>query len=167
MYDQATSEEGLFAQYMNTFMNIKMEASGYPVGCTTPQEKTAFIDRVRAHEGTSLSYDDIIYNAGRRTVAKLCLNNIWGKFAQNPDRCTKEFVIEPRKFLKLIYDDTYDVSDVHIINDDCLYTTYNKSKEFQTPALNTNVIIASYVTTHARLQLYSYLKGYGRSCSVL
>ena len=69
MYDQATSEGGLFAQYMK----IKMEASGYPVGCTTPQEKTAFIERVRAYEGMSLSYDDIVYNAGRRTVAKLCL----------------------------------------------------------------------------------------------
>ena len=45
-----------------------------------------------------------------------------------------------------------------IINDDCLYVTYKKSKEFQTPALNTNVIIASYVTTHARLELYSYLE---------
>ena len=75
MYDQATSEGGLFAQYMNAFMKIKMEASGYPVGCTTPQEKTAFIERVRAHERISLSYDDIVYNAGRRTVTKLCLNN--------------------------------------------------------------------------------------------
>ena len=158
MYDQATSEGGLFAQYMNTFMKIKMEASGYPVGCTTPQEKTAFIERVRAHEGISLSYSDIVYNAGRRTVAKLCLNNIWGKFAQNPDRCTKEFVTEPRKLFELISDDTYDVSDVQIINDDCMYVTYMKSKEFQTPALNTNVIIASYVTTHARLELYSYLE---------
>ena len=90
-------------------------------------------------------------------VAKLCLNNIWGKFAQNPHRCTKEFVTEPRKYVELIYDDTYNVSDVHIINNDCLYIVYKKSKEFQTPALNTNVIITSYVTTHARLELYSYL----------
>ena len=89
VFDQTTGEVGLFAQYMNTFMKIKVEASGYPVGCTTPQEKTAFIERVRAHEGISLSYDDIVYNAGCRMVAKLCLNNIWGKFAQNPDRCTK------------------------------------------------------------------------------
>ena len=36
--------------------------------------------------------------------------------------------------------------------------SYNKSKEFQTPSLNTNGIIASYVTTHARLELYSYLE---------
>ena len=141
---------------MNTFMKIKMGASGYPIGCTTPQEKT-FIECVRAHEGISLSYDGIVYNAGRRMVAKLCLNNICGKFAQNPDRCTKEFVTEPRKFFELISDDTYDVYDVQIIND-YLYVTYKKSKEFQTPALNANVIIASYVTTHARLELYSYLE---------
>ena len=91
-------------------------------------------------------------------IAKLCLNNIWGKFAQNPDRCTKEFETEPRKFFELISDDTYDVSDVQIIDDDCLQVTYNKSKVFQTPSLNTNVIIVSYVTTHTRLELYSYLE---------
>ena len=50
------------------------------------------------------------------------------------------------------------MSDVHHVNDDCLYVSYKKSKEFQTPSMNTNVIIASYVTTHARLELYSYLE---------
>ena len=67
---------------------------------------------------------------------------------------------EPCKFFELISDDICDVSDVQIINDDCLYVIYKKSKEFQTPALNTYVIIASYVTTHARLELYSYLEGW-------
>ena len=86
------------------------------------------------------------------------MNNIWGKVAQNPDKCTKEFVTEPRKFFQLISDDTYNVSHVHIINDYCLYVTYKKSKEFQTLALKTNVIIASYDTTHVRLELYSYLE---------
>ena len=128
VYDQATSEGGVFAQYMNTFMKIMIEASGYPIGCTTPQENTAFIERVRAYEGISSSYDDTVYNARRRTVAKLCLNNIWGKFAQNPDRCRKEFVTEPRKVFEPISDDTYNVSDVQIINDDCPYVTHKKSK---------------------------------------
>ena len=43
---------------------------------------------VRTHEEISLSHGNIKYNAGRRTVVKLSQNNIWGKFAQNPDRCT-------------------------------------------------------------------------------
>ena len=61
---------------MNTFMMIKMEASGYPVGCMIPQEKQI----------SSSAY--IVYNAGRRTDAKLN-EQIYGKCAQNPDRCTK------------------------------------------------------------------------------
>ena len=102
--------------------------------------------------------DDISFNAGRRTVDKLCLNNIWGKLAQAPDRTIKEFVIEPRRFYHLLSDDGFEVSDVHHVNDDCLYVSYKKPKEIQTPALYTNVIIASYVTTHTILELYNYLE---------
>ena len=58
----------------------------------------------------------------------------------------------------MLSDDGFEVSDVHHVNDDCLYVSYKKSKYFQTPALNTNFIIASYVTTHARLELYIYLE---------
>ena len=36
VYDQATSKGGIFANDVNTFIKIKMEAYGYPVGCTTP-----------------------------------------------------------------------------------------------------------------------------------
>ena len=113
--------------------------------------KNKYIERVRAHEGITLRPDDISLNAGRRTVVKLCLSNIWGNFSQTPDRTIKEFITEPRRFYHLLSDDGFEVSDVHHVNDDCLYVSYKKS-------LNTNVIIASYVTTHARLELYSYLE---------
>ena len=74
-YDPSTGDDGLFAQYMNTFMKIKMEASGYPSQCDTDQGKK-YIERVRVHEGITLCPYDISFNAERRTVAKLCLNNI-------------------------------------------------------------------------------------------
>ena len=93
-----------------------------------------------------------MYNAGPRTVAILCLNNLWGEFAQNPDRCTEEFGAEPHKFFELIFDDAYNVSDVQIINENCLYHMYKKSKEFQTAALNTNVIF-SYISAYTILEL--------------
>ena len=35
---------GLFAQYMNTCMKIKMEASGYPSHCDRDQEKTSTLN---------------------------------------------------------------------------------------------------------------------------
>ena len=74
-YDPSTGNGGLFAHYMNTFMKIKMEASGYPSNCVTDREKNKYIERVQAHEGVTLRPDDISLNAGRCTVAKLCLNN--------------------------------------------------------------------------------------------
>ena len=84
-YDPSTGDGGLFAQYMNTFIKIKMETSWYPSYCDTDQERNKYIARVRVHEGITLRPDDISFKTGRRTVAKLCLNNIWGKFAQTPD----------------------------------------------------------------------------------
>ena len=39
-YDPITCDGGLFVQYINTFMEIKMEASGYPSQCDTKQGKT-------------------------------------------------------------------------------------------------------------------------------
>ena len=137
-YDQITDDGGLFTQYMNTFMKIKIEASRYPSNCDTDQ-KNKYIERVRAHKGITLRPYDISFNAGRRTVAKLCLNNIWGKFAQTLDITIKEFITEPRRFYHLLSDDGFEVSDVHHVNDDCLYVSYKKSKEL-------------------RLELYSYLK---------
>ena len=45
VYDPITDSGGLFAQCTNTFMKIKMEASGYPSWCITEDEK-GFIERV-------------------------------------------------------------------------------------------------------------------------
>ena len=105
-----------------------MEAFGYPSNCDTDQEKNKYIERVRAHEWVILRPGGISLNAGRRTVAILCLNNIWEKFAHTPDRTTKEFITEPIRFYHLLSDDGFEVSDVHHVNDDCLYVSYNKSK---------------------------------------
>ena len=91
-------------------------------------KENKYIKRVRAHEGITLRPDDISFNAGRRTVAKLCLNNIWAKFAQTPDINIKEFITEPRRFYHFLSDDGFEVSDVHHENVDYLYAPYKKSK---------------------------------------
>ena len=66
-------------------------------------------------------------------MAKLCLNNILGKYAQPPDRTRKEFIAEPRRFYHLFFDDGFDVSDVQHVNDDCLYVSYKNQSNFRRP----------------------------------
>ena len=48
---QAQVTVGLFAQYMNTFMKIQMEASGYPSHYDTDQEKTSTLNVYESTKG--------------------------------------------------------------------------------------------------------------------
>ena len=72
-YDPKTGDGGLFAQYVNTFRKIKMEA---PFSVWYRPSKK-YVTCVRTHEGSILCPYDISFNAGRRAVSKLCLSNIW------------------------------------------------------------------------------------------
>ena len=80
-----------------------------------------------------------------------------GEICPNPRYNYKGVYYRAQKFYHLLSDDGFEVSACHHVNDDCLYVSYKKSNKNQTPALNTNVIV-SYVTTHASLELYSYLE---------
>ena len=54
--------------------------------------------------------------------------------------------------------DDIKVTDCYLVNEDCIYVTHRNEKGFGKGSPNTNAIIASYVTSHARLVLYEYLE---------
>ena len=66
----------LFRDYINTWLKIKEEASW----TRKPEEKAAFIKAYYANEGILLEADKMEYNLGLRSVVKISLNNMWGKF---------------------------------------------------------------------------------------
>ena len=68
----------LFKEYVNTFLKIKQEASGYPKDCVTDEQKQRYIDEYYEHEGIRLDPKEIKYNPGLRSLAKLMLNSLWG-----------------------------------------------------------------------------------------
>ena len=76
-WEETTDE--LFKEYVNTFLKIKQEASGYPKDCVTDEQKQRYIDAYYEREGIRLDPDKIIHNAGLRFLAKLMLNSLWGK----------------------------------------------------------------------------------------
>ena len=67
----------LFKEYVNTFLKIKQEASGYPKDCVTEEQKQAYIEEYYEHEGIRLDPEKIEYNPGLRSLAKLMLNSLW------------------------------------------------------------------------------------------
>ena len=74
-----THTDELFKEYVNTFLKIKQESSGYPKECVTEEQKQAYIDEYEQHEGIRLDPEKIEYNPGMRSLAKLMLNSLWGK----------------------------------------------------------------------------------------
>ena len=57
-YDRRKS--GLFAEYINTFLKIKTEASGWPADVITEEEKDAFVRDFHQHEGILLEKEKMI-----------------------------------------------------------------------------------------------------------
>ena len=78
-----THTDGLFKEYVNIFLKIKQESSGYPKECVTEEQKQAYIDEYEQHEGIRLDPEKIEYNPGMRSLAKLMLNSLWGKLFHN------------------------------------------------------------------------------------
>ena len=70
----------LFKEYVNMYLKIKQEASGYPKHCVTDEQKQQYIDDYYEHEGIRLDPNKIEYNPGLRFLAKLALNSLWGMY---------------------------------------------------------------------------------------
>ena len=83
-FSESTNE--LFREYVNTFLKIKQEASGYPKNCVTEEQKQQYIEKYFERERIRLDPDKIEYNPGLRALAKLMLNSFWGRYFK-PNDC--------------------------------------------------------------------------------
>ena len=77
-YVPETREGRIFVAYMNKFLKLKAETSGYPGWVHHPEEGDRYVDSFWHSEGTRLDKEAIRYNAAKRGLATLCLNSMWG-----------------------------------------------------------------------------------------
>jgi hypothetical protein len=101
-YDRESGEGGLFVEYIDTFLKLKAEASGYPSWVRTPADEDRYIEEFRKSEGILLDKDSIKYNAAKRGLAKLCLNSMWGKFCDNPRRPQTQLISDPQELYRFL-----------------------------------------------------------------
>ena len=67
-------QTGLFANYVNTWLKTKQEASGWPSWCVNIEQKRQYIQEYQEREGIRLDISKIAKNPGRKATAKLMLN---------------------------------------------------------------------------------------------
>ena len=149
---------GLFAEYVDTWLKIKTEASGWPKDCTTEEKKRDFIERFEEKEGIRLEYGKVKKNPGLKATAKLMLNSFWGKFGQRENLSQVEQCTSPNELYNILEDDTKQVLDIRFCTDEMIEVVYKDKEEAVVPCNKTNVFVAAFTTCWARLKLYSYLE---------
>ena len=73
-YDPASKTGGLFTGYIDKFLKLKQQASGWPSWCVNEEDRQRYIDEYQHREGIRLDYHAIEKNPGLRSLAKLMLN---------------------------------------------------------------------------------------------
>lgn len=154
-------KRGLFADYVNTWLRLKQESSGYPSWAQTPAQKAEFVRLYQEKEGVTLDPDQIVKNPGRKATSKLSLNSYWGKFGENLLKAMTYTVTNPAELYELISDPLLNINTVRVCTDDRLEVAVTPLKQDLADNGKINIFIAAFTTCHARLRLYQHLKTVG------
>ncbi|XP_071151541.1 uncharacterized protein [Mytilus edulis] len=161
-YDPVSKTGGIFTEYINTFLKMKQEASGWPSWCITKEHRQHYIQDYYEKEGILLDYNKIEKNPGLRALAKLMLNSFWGKFGQRTNLPQVDYVSDPSIFFDMLTSDQQEVTGVNFVTDEMVEMRWRNKAEFVESSGRTNVVLAAYTTSQARLKLYSYLEQLGQ-----
>jgi hypothetical protein len=147
--------DDLFKGYVNKFLKIKIECSGYD-----GDDIEQYIKDWYNHTGIVLEKDKIVANSGMKLIAKILLNSLWGKFGQKDDMATTEYFTEPSKWFRLL--EKHNKGELNIktetmIDENTLYVQYISNDSKTSSLNNTNLALAAFVTSQARLRLYDEL----------
>ena len=153
----------LFSEYVNFFLRLKQESSGWPSWVETPEDQARYIDDYYKHEGVLLRKEKIEKNPGLRALAKLCLNSLWGRFAMRVDRLMTEFISDPLLFYKRLNGADINMHDLCILNDDLVEVVFKRKHEYEKENKVTNIFIGIFTTAWARLELYKLMELLGEN----
>ena len=113
--------------------------------------------QLRRAEGIALDKASISKNSGQRTLAKLKLNSMWGKWAQNQNKTQTTIVDSEKEFFEPLTSPGNEVTNFIFPNNEVVWISWKFSENNAITGKNVNVAVAAYVTTQARLKLYEYL----------
>ena len=155
-FSEEQQKKGLFKEYVNTWLKIKEEASGWPeyVG-NDPDKQQKYLDNYYGKEKIPLEPAKIEKNPSLRTLAKMMLNSMWGKFGQKPNKTQVKEFDDPIQFHEFHDSDKYDICYVSVLTEQRVEVHYKHQDDPVSP--NLNIFIACFTTRWARLKLYEQL----------
>jgi hypothetical protein len=151
----------LFSPYIQTFYKIKLAASGRPEN-ETPEQLLEFIEKTKEKEGICMCPEEFKFNAGLRSVGKLCCNCMWGRFGMRDSFSNVTLCHDLESLNKILCDDSFEINTVRQISENCVAVLHStKSLDLLNYSNNTNVYVAVFTTAYARIRLFKAHKASG------
>uniref|UniRef100_A0A914N3P3 DNA-directed DNA polymerase n=4 Tax=Meloidogyne TaxID=189290 RepID=A0A914N3P3_MELIC len=148
-------DDNLFRPYIREFMAQKIHASGFDNDIKGNRQKEEnFIKECKEKFGIIIDKEKMKVNKGKRTQAKLCLNNLWGRFSLRNFGLSQCVVTDdPAMYIKYSNDPSIIIDTVEGLTEDVILISYIKKKEFVEEHDSSNVIISLWTTSAARIHL--------------
>ena len=147
------SSYDLFKDYIKKFMKLKLESTKY--NFKNDEEEITFRNKVK--NILDIDLGELNENAGLRAIAKMCLNSLWGKFGQRNNMNQCKYVTDINEFYQVVLDDTIGNLNMNFITDEMVQMSYTYKDQFVNNSYNTNIYVACFTTSSARLMLYEKL----------
>lgn len=98
-------------------------------------------------------------NKGLRSVAKITLNNVWGKLRKAPNKTQIQDFTEHQKLTEFLGDTgEIDVCSIDVVTDDTVEVYYKKTSKDDLSAIHVNIFLTCFTAYWARLHLYEVVE---------
>lgn len=155
IYDNVTKTGGIFTKYMNTFLKLKQESSGWPHENMSEEQKNQYIESFYNAEGIQLVKENICPNPQSRTLAKNCLNSLWGKFIELETRPKTDVFREPQHFLNHVFSGGVEVIEILPFGENLVWVNWKfKNTEQIDPLPHVSLAVGAFTTAYGRIRLY-------------
>ena len=147
-----------------------MEASGWPQStCSCPQDKEpefeilcrhklAYLKDLQKKEGIILDPPKVSKNEGLRFIAKSLLNSFWGYLGMRDNIPKTRYVNNYCEVVDFFTSRTKRVTDATLVGDDLMLLQYQHIDDAADAPRKTNVILAAFTTSHARIILLNNMQ---------
>ena len=155
VFEKSTS---VFKQYVATLLKGKVEASGMPKA-----DLPEFIAEHERRFGFTLDPTKMVRNEGLRSLYKICLNALWGKMAEKFDRKEDKYCTTEAQWFTLMSKHVkgeVEITGSWIIGSS-IHAQFKQLNEKKTALARTNLAVAAFVTSNARLRLGAKLDDLG------
>jgi hypothetical protein len=145
----------IFKDFIAKNLRVKIQASGKPSNMVNEEE---FLTEIEKIYDFKLDTSKWIKNEGLRTIAKLRLNSSWGKLAQRSDLSQIQVCRQPEDIAKLFRTPGVKVLSIEPVREDTMYVRYKHKEQFVKENDFSNVVLALWTTSSARIRLYRFME---------